>query len=544
MVRKNHVGRPSNEELKRRRNKKILLIGAPIALVGILVILISTGGISKLMGNSVTEYYCEDSTYNLDGTDCVKTITKKAALLGDINSDEKVDNTDLNVLNNYVKDQKSVTLSEIQLKAADINSDGMISELDVQILEGFFSKVAATYAELSEKIGVERLCEDDYTLNGKYCYVVETVQAKRKEQSTSSEDKNQKTEVSTKDSIGVKFETQTKGTSAPQGTKYRFNVKFDLKNVTNTYYYRWRTYKGDKENFVGGCYKVTSTNEHVKDLTIIDAEPRYGTITYYSDSKCTNQVNELPIVKTETYKCSNCVPLTISFDKKSSASQRSGTVIKTNVQFNIKDKEFTYYYRWRTYNNNSSTPHFEGKCLKVTANEKHEKELTINKNLQVRKGTITVYYDNKCSNRVSSVPIAETPTYKCSNCNVQSSYSGSSSSGSSSSGKTSGGNTTGGKTTGSNKKKVTCTCPSGSKPIGGECFKPSTKYNIHVNKVPKCPSTYQIDSTKKKCLYLVSGKVATGVRPTYVCPSGAKSIGGECFKPSTVYNIHVNKVCK
>ena len=160
MVRKNHVGRPSNEELKRRRNKKILLIGAPIALVGILVILISTGGISKLMGNSVTEYYCEDSTYNLDGTDCVKTITKKAALLGDINSDEKVDNTDLNVLNNYVKDQKSVTLSEIQLKAADINSDGMISELDVQILEGFFSKVAATYAELSEKIGVERLCEE------------------------------------------------------------------------------------------------------------------------------------------------------------------------------------------------------------------------------------------------------------------------------------------------------------------------------------------------------------------------------------------------
>lgn len=42
-----------------------------------------------------------------------------------------------------------------------------------------------------------------------------------------------------------------------------------------------------------------------------------------------------------------------------------------------------------------------------------KKDLTIN---GTRKGTITVYSDSSCKNRVNIVPIAETKEYKCTNC--------------------------------------------------------------------------------------------------------------------------------
>ena len=413
MFRKNHVGRPSNEELKRRRNKKILLVSIPVVLVGFFSILIATGNLSNIMGNSVIDYYCEDNSYTLDGSDCVKTIAKKPVLLGDLNLDTIIDNTDLDTLKKYIEDVNSIELSKIQLKTADINQDSIVNILDVQILEGYINKDIKIYTNYSKKIGVEKICEDDYTLNGKYCVVYEIIPAIQKEEKSSSE-KQEKKEISTKDSIGVKFETQTKGTSAPKGTKYRFNVKFDIKDTANTYYYRWRTYKGEKENFVGGCYKVTSTNEHVKELTIIDAEPRYGTITIYSDSSCANRVNELPVVSTNKYTCSNCAPLEVKVDETLSSSQPQGKVVPITLSFNVIDKTSKYYYRWRTYK--ADKENFVGGCYEIKPNDKSSKTLTIIDS-DTRKGTITVYSDSSCKNKVNTVPVLETTKYTCSNCN-------------------------------------------------------------------------------------------------------------------------------
>lgn len=120
------------------------MVVVPIVLVILIITLIATGSLSKFSGNSVISYYCEDNSYALEGTDCVKTIVKKSALLADINSDKTVDENDLNLLNNHIKSGNNDNFSKLQFKVADINLDGMVNEMDVQILEGYFTNVAST----------------------------------------------------------------------------------------------------------------------------------------------------------------------------------------------------------------------------------------------------------------------------------------------------------------------------------------------------------------------------------------------------------------
>ena len=128
MFKKNvHVGRPSNEEIRNRRIKKVLSIVISITLICLVVVLIITGSLSKLMGNSITEYYCFDNTYTLEGDKCVKEMSVDAAILGDINSDNKVDKNDLDLLSKYInysyyeeEDDDASKLSELQIVAADV----------------------------------------------------------------------------------------------------------------------------------------------------------------------------------------------------------------------------------------------------------------------------------------------------------------------------------------------------------------------------------------------------------------------------------------
>ena len=52
---KNHIGRPTNEELRNRKIKKIAIFSIPVVLVLFAVVFISTGSFSSLMGDSVTQ---------------------------------------------------------------------------------------------------------------------------------------------------------------------------------------------------------------------------------------------------------------------------------------------------------------------------------------------------------------------------------------------------------------------------------------------------------------------------------------------------------
>lgn len=651
---KKHVGRPSNDEIKRRRTKKLILVGIPMILIVIVIALVASGSLSKLMGNSVVneEYYCEDASYQLQGNECVKATIKKAGLYADVNSDDIIDDKDLNILNDYVKDNSSVSLNQLQLKVADINTDGMINELDVQILENYFTKVSGSGSSYSERIGIERVCEDEYTLKRNQCVGVETVPAKIKVNTQKTEDesigsnvnnsnentnnentnneninnenknvdnsksgdsteseqtnqtattpvvvtlkpqdnstnlkvnttykinvnfdikdnskqyyyiwtnylygeKNYSTEckpvkqgehggsftvvgtrkvnvtvysdsscttaVNSTDSkvytcdgcqnmVDVKFKPANSKTTLPYNTKYRLNVKFDVKDTSKQYYYIWSAYLNGEKNYETKCTKVTQ-GEHGGSITINGK--RIVSLTVYSDSQCKNKIKsfnskqyvcsdcdksvdvtlrpqdkstsikygtnykmdvifnindtskpyyyiwhdfkngtkkdqttckkvtqgahpgaffidgtkkiqvmiysdstckkKIKTVSSSTYRCSDCTPLTISIGKNLSTSQTKNSVIHNGIKFNLIDQAApTYYYLWRTYTDGANT--YTSDCQKVVYGKELVKDLTIN---GTRKGTITVYTDNKCKNRLNSVPIAETSTYTCSNC--------------------------------------------------------------------------------------------------------------------------------
>ena len=141
MFNKNHVGRPSNEELKARRNKKIAIACIPVFLLLLIGVLIYTNSFQGLMGNSVTNYYCEDNTYVLNGNKCEKTLKEKPIILGDLNKDDKVTNEDFTILEEYVNlvfDNDDYEFSEEQILRADIDGDGEIYNSDVSILYGYF----------------------------------------------------------------------------------------------------------------------------------------------------------------------------------------------------------------------------------------------------------------------------------------------------------------------------------------------------------------------------------------------------------------------
>ena len=285
---KNHVGRPSNEELKSRRNKKILMVAIPVVLVGIFSLLIATGSLSNLMGNSVTEYYCSDSSYTLEGTNCVKTVTKDASLLADVNLDGKVDNADLVTLNNYVSDENNTDFTEIQVKLADINRDNVVNKLDVQLLEGYFTKVSGTSGNVQETIGVERICEEGYTLNGAVCESKEIISADIKQNTSNKKDSDKEIESvgsnidyvqAPIDYFTVYFNSNgaTSGTMDSQYIKWGQGLALK-KNTFLKYGYKFVGWKAERSNGTWLCY--TNKNRTKYSWTYEGACLRYGYYIY------------------------------------------------------------------------------------------------------------------------------------------------------------------------------------------------------------------------------------------------------------------------
>ena len=248
--------------------------------------------------------------------------------------------------------------------------------------------------------------------------------------------------------------------------------------------------------YTSNCQKVNG-GVKPKDLTINGT--RKGTISVYSDSSCKNK---LVSRDTKAYTCSNCAPLTISIGKLNVTNMSKGTVVHNGIVFNVLDSSKSYYHQWRTYTNGKLT--FTGSCIKITGGKQYVKDLTIN---GTRKGTITVYSDNKCSKRITTVPMAETQTFTCKDCNVsnnsnsnyQPSYNNSSSGNKSN------------KSNKSNKRgcklyNYSYTCPSGWTKVGDG---PTAYCQQQTGYSYTCPSGYT--------------KVGDG--PTAYCQSKTKTAG-------------------
>ena len=179
----NHVGRPSNEELKRKRNMKILLFSAPVLIVVFAIVLVTSGSLSNLMGNSVSNYYC-DSGYTLSGSNCTKTTKEKSYLLGDVDMDGKIAVNDMTVMQKIMSEFESP--DERQKVLADINGDGEINVLDMTLMQKYFSNEKVTTNGETNNIGKKRVCAAGFKLSGAICIKTETVPAKAKNNDVSS----------------------------------------------------------------------------------------------------------------------------------------------------------------------------------------------------------------------------------------------------------------------------------------------------------------------------------------------------------------------
>ena len=201
---KNHVGRPSNEELKRRRNKKIILFISPFVVIFLIIAVFFTDILSNLMGNSVVSYYCYDNSYTLNGTKCEKVIKEKPIILGDLDSDEKITENDLKVLREYVDllfEDENYEFTEEQVLRADIDGDNEIFEKDYTIFQGYLEKGNNrfdTYNSYYAEIGIKKLCKYDYKLENNMCQKKIVEDAKKQDVNSVSQkdlDDNQNQQV-------------------------------------------------------------------------------------------------------------------------------------------------------------------------------------------------------------------------------------------------------------------------------------------------------------------------------------------------------------
>lgn len=231
---KNHVGRPSNEEIKRRKIKKICLFLVPIILVGVVVFAVSNDSLSKLMGNSVIEYECSDPSYKLKGTKCERLIKEKARILGDINGDERINIDDVTEIQIAVsKAEKNQTYKDSDvLYVADVNQDGLLNTTDYTMIQYYLagSDMLNSYHG-HEDIGIKLVCKNDYELDNDMCVKTEVVDAIRKEKSSSNDTSanNEKTDKTNIDSVNEKSSGYNITFDANGGTGQMENIVIDEK---------------------------------------------------------------------------------------------------------------------------------------------------------------------------------------------------------------------------------------------------------------------------------------------------------------------------
>ena len=261
------------------------------------------------MGNSVVEYYCEDTSYNLEGNKCVKEVKERSVMLGDINIDDKITDEDLDLLTRYIdyieyeqSDEEVSNLTPIQIKAADISEDNEVYNVDVDILKAYLEHNTDTLGTYQENIGVKRVCNDGFTLDGNDCVKKEIVDAKVKTNNSNAINSKKDDEpIGTNENNGIQKQTnqvsnpvvvtlkpENNANKLKVNTTYKINVNFDIKDNSKQYYYIWTNYLYGEKNYSTECKPVIQ-GEHSGNFKVIG--PRKVNVTVYSDSACQNQVS-------------------------------------------------------------------------------------------------------------------------------------------------------------------------------------------------------------------------------------------------------------
>ena len=166
---------------------KILLYCAPILIIVFVVVLYTSGSLSGLMSNSVSSLYCDEG-YILSGSNCTKTITTTAYLLGDINKDNLIDVSDIIAMQRIANDFTSI--DDEQKALADVNEDGKVDITDLTVMQLYLAAkmnnkrnngTSGTGSSGYEafKIGKTKICPSGYNFNSNktICSKIDTVSA-------------------------------------------------------------------------------------------------------------------------------------------------------------------------------------------------------------------------------------------------------------------------------------------------------------------------------------------------------------------------------
>ena len=406
MLRKNnHVGKSNNIEMKKRKINKIYIIVASIILVSIIVVLISIGSLSNLIGDSVTnQFYCEDSSYKLDGDKCVKEIKTKAAVLGDVNLDEKIDEQDVKLITDYVDyifyEEGENNLSDYQIKLADINQDGEVYYVDETILKEYLDGTISTYGIYQENIGVSRFCEDGYTLNNDYCIKKDSKQALLKKINNDNDNNIDKVTIEYNGNGGTGImQTSISSSNKIKLSKNSFingNKIFVGWNVYSKKQQKWLYYADDQNN----SYIFLQSNENNK-------------VQFYDEEI----IETIPLVKNDSL-----VFYAQWFDNESdkiyfSSDYWYNQIVKKGQIFHLEGALANYskdniqvYYKMGVYEYGNPVQQIE--CKRMIA---HNRTVDLG-NIQANEYTqakIQLYLDSKCTKKYGKE--YETGIFKSSN---------------------------------------------------------------------------------------------------------------------------------
>ena len=352
MLKKNHVGRPTNIEKRNKKIKKFMIIAIPIVFFAIVVIYIVVNGITNSMGNSVVEYYCPDSSYKLDGTNCKKTLKEKAIYLGDINQDEKITKEDYELLSEYVdlvfyEEEDKSSLSDLQIMAADIDENGEVYFVDQTIMREYFEGTVSTYGVYRENIGTKRLCNIGYDLKGEYCYKEEVINALAK----NIEDNN-KEEVK-KNTFIIHYnanggEGSINDQEITYGVKTKLNKNTFIKKDSN--FNGWKIYNETRKKWA--CYK--NANKTDQGYTNESDCNNYGYVIYNDEAVVseTAQVGEYITMYADWSSNYFTVLYNANGGKGVMSNQKITYGVKTQLNKNTFTKDKSTFNGWKVYNNN------------------------------------------------------------------------------------------------------------------------------------------------------------------------------------------------
>lgn len=402
----------NNKKIDLGKNKYIIIVGG-IMLIMITFIIVLTHNFSKIMGNSVISYSCADNTYTVEGDYCVKIRKSDALLLGDANNDYKVDTDDLNVLKNYLDSEDYDSENEIyndHMIAVDINGDNSIDEVDYNILQNYLNNAVGTYSFYYDKIGVNRLCMNDYKLNGQVCEKKEIVDAIKKN--------NDKIVESVGDNSSKKFTiifNPNGGTGNMKNMVVNFGTSQKLNK--NTYvnagkkFLGWNVYNETRKKWL--CYTGNIKKETAQHQAYMAEDKcNYGK-SLYSDGETVSKTTTIDGEKLIFYAVwdsnENKNSVSVKFNSnQNNSTLKYKTLVKIIPEFSISGSR-QYYYKWNTYIYDKL--HYSSLCQKVPNGKTEFKSLDMTGD---RQGGIQIYLDDKCNNKVGSE--YKTLKYYCTGC--------------------------------------------------------------------------------------------------------------------------------